>query len=104
MITELTSANFDSFISSGKPVLVDFWASWCGPCKMLSPLVDAYAEANADKVAVGKVNVDNEGDIAMRYGIMSIPTLLLFKDGQLVDKSIGYIQKEALESFVARHI
>ncbi len=101
MITELTSANFDSFIqNTTAPVLVDLWASWCGPCKMLSPLVDQLAEEMGDKLAVGKVNVDDEGEIAMRYGVQSIPTLLLFKGGELVNKNIGYVPLPALKAFV----
>ena len=101
MVTELNGANFDSFITgTDKAVLVDFWASWCGPCKMLSPLVDALAETRKDSLAVGKVNVDEAGDLAMRFGVQSIPTLLLFKDGELIDKSVGYIPQKALEEFV----
>ena len=101
MITELTSENFDSFIGSATaPVLVDLWASWCGPCKMLSPLVDQLAEEMGDKLAVGKVNVDDEGEIAMRYGVQSIPTLLLFKGDELVNKNIGYVPLPALKAFV----
>ncbi len=101
MITELTSENFDSFIKNASaPVLVDLWASWCGPCKMLSPLVDQLAEEMGDKLAVGKVNVDDEGEIAMRYGVQSIPTLLLFKGGELVNKNIGYVPLPALKAFV----
>ena len=101
MITELTSANFDSFIQNATaPVLVDLWASWCGPCKMLSPLVDQLAEEMGDKLAVGKVNVDDEGEIAMRYSVQSIPTLLLFKGGELVNKNIGYVPLPALKAFV----
>ena len=101
MITELTSENFDSFIkNAAAPVLVDLWASWCGPCKMLSPLVDQLAEEMGDKLAVGKVNVDDEGEIAMRYGVQSIPTLLLFKGGELVNKNIGYVPLPALKAFV----
>ena len=100
MITELNSGNFDAFIASDKPVLVDFWAVWCGPCKMLSPLVDALAEKLGDAVAVGKVNVDDESDLAARFGIQSIPTLLLFRKGELVNRSVGVIPATALEQFV----
>ncbi|MBR6030081.1 MAG: thioredoxin [Clostridia bacterium] len=102
MTTALNKDNFDSFINgAGKPVLVDLWASWCGPCRMLSPLVDALAESRSD-IAVGKVDVDDNPDIAMRYGVQSIPTLLLFKDGELVDRSVGYVPQAALEAFVAK--
>ena len=102
MTTILTSANFDSFIqNAGKPVLVDFWASWCGPCRMLSPLVDSLA-ASRDDIAVAKVDIDDNGELAMRFGINSIPCLLLFKNGQLFDRSIGYVPAGALEAFVAK--
>ncbi len=102
MVTELTAENFDTFIkSTANPVLVDLWATWCGPCRMLSPLVDQFAAAHADTVSVGKVNVDDESEIAMQFGVQSIPTLLLFKDGKLVNKSVGYIPMPALEAFVA---
>ena len=103
MVTALTGKNFDDFIAKAdKPVLVDLWASWCGPCKMLSPLVDQIAEEYADKLLVGKVNVDEAGDVAMAFNVSSIPTLLLFKDGELVDTSIGYIPKNALVDFVSK--
>ncbi len=101
MITELNSGNFDAFIAADKPVLVDFWASWCGPCRMLSPMVDALAERLGDTAAVGKVNVDDEGELAARFGIQSIPTLLLFRKGQLVNRSVGVIPPDALAQFVA---
>ena len=102
MTTVLNKDNFDSFIrDAGKPVLVDFWATWCGPCRMLSPLVEALAESRAD-IAVGKVDVDDNEELAARFGIQSIPTLLLFKDGQLVERSLGYIPQPALEAFVAK--
>ena len=99
-ILELTVENFDDEVLSEKgKVLVDFWAAWCGPCKMLSPIVDEFAESNND-VKVCKVNVDNEQDLAARYGVMSIPTLLLFENGKLVNKSIGLVSKEKIESMV----
>ena len=103
MVTTLTNANFEDFIAKAdKPVLVDLWASWCGPCKMLSPLVDQLAEEYADKLLVGKVNVDEAADIAMAFNVNSIPTLLLFKDGELKDTSIGYVPKNVLVDFVSK--
>lgn len=102
-MTELNSSNFDAFITSATtPVLVDLWASWCGPCRMLSPLVDQLAEEYAGKLAVGKLNVDESGDVAMRFGVNSIPTLLLFKNGELIDRSVGLIPKTELISFVSK--
>ena len=99
-ILNLTVENFDDEVLSveGK-VLVDFWAAWCGPCRMLSPIVDEVAENN-DNVKVCKVNVDNEQELAIKYGVMSIPTLLLFENGKLVNKSIGLVSKEKLENMI----
>ena len=102
-VIEITSENFEEkVLKAQQPVLVDFWASWCGPCKMLSPIVDKMAEAYADKLTVGKVNVDDQPEIAARFGIMSIPTLILFKDGQKVDVSVGLIPSAKLEAFVQK--
>ncbi|MBR4457833.1 MAG: thioredoxin [Clostridia bacterium] len=103
MITELTNETFNDFIDKAdKPVLVDLWASWCGPCKMLSPLVDQLAEKLAGKLTVAKVNVDEASDVAMQFRVSSIPTLLLFKDGELKDTSIGYVPMQQLETFVSQ--
>ncbi len=91
-----TNTNFDELLEDEKLVIVDFWATWCGPCRMLSPLLDEVEEEMADKITVVKVNVDDADEIAMRYRIMSIPTLLFFKNGQLVDKSVGAMPKNLL--------
>jgi thioredoxin 1 len=95
---EITDANFDEIISSGKPVLVDFWAEWCGPCKMIGPSVDEIAGEFDGKAIVGKVNVDHNPQISAKFGIRSIPTLLFFKDGQVTDKQVGAAPKAALAS------
>ena len=87
-ITHLTADTFDAAIASGK-VVVDFWATWCGPCKMLAPILDQFAQAHDGEVSVCKVDVDAEPQLAARYGIMSIPTLLYFQDGKLVNKTVG---------------
>jgi thioredoxin 1 len=98
-VTTITSANFDQVVGqSDVPVLVDFWASWCGPCKMLSPIVDAVSE-NAEGFTVGKVNVDEEGDLAERFNISSIPCLILFKDGKEANRSVGMIPKDKVIAF-----
>ena len=91
-----TNTSFDGLLHDEKLVIVDFWATWCGPCRMLSPLLDEVEEEMADKIAVVKVNIDDADEIAMRYRIMSIPTLLFFKGGELVDKTVGAMRKDAL--------
>ncbi|MBR6626854.1 MAG: thioredoxin [Lachnospiraceae bacterium] len=99
-VTVLTSENFNSeVLESTKPVLVDFWAAWCGPCRMLSPIVDEIAE-ETDAFKVCKLNVDDEMALAGKYNIMSIPTLLVFKDGQVVNRSLGVISKEEILQLV----
>lgn len=95
-IVELNAQNFDKeVLLSDKPVLVDFWAAWCGPCRMLAPTIDEIA-AERDDVKVCKVNVDNEEELAVRFAIMSIPTLLAFKNGQPVDQLLGVQPKQAI--------
>lgn len=91
-----TNANFADMLQDDKLVVVDFWAVWCGPCRMLSPIVDEIAEEMADKVTVVKCNVDDCEEIAMQFRIMSIPTLIFFKNGEIVDKTVGVMPKNAL--------
>ena len=92
-VVNVTAANFEQeVLGSDKTVLVDFWASWCGPCKMLSPVVDQVGEERED-IKVCKINVDDEPDLAGRYGIMSIPALKVFKNGQVVNESVGVVPK-----------
>lgn len=94
---KLTSENFEAeVLNSDKPVMVDFWAEWCGPCKMLSPIISELAEEYDGKVKVGKVNVDEEMDLAMKYKVASIPTVVLFDKGEKKTQSIGYVAKEEL--------
>ena len=91
-----TNTNFDELLQEEKLVIVDFWATWCGPCRMLSPLLDEVEAEMEDKVEGVKVNVDDADEIAMRFRIMSIPTLLFFKNGEMVDRSVGAMPKSAL--------
>ena len=94
---ELTDSNFDEIIKSeDKPVLVDFWAEWCGPCKMIAPVVNELASDYDGKAVIGKVDVDANPSISAKYGIRSIPTLLVFKNGEIVDKQVGAVNKGVL--------
>ena len=91
-----TNTNFSELIQDSKLVIVDFWATWCGPCRMISPILDELEEEMADQITVVKVNVDDADQIAAQYRIMSIPTLLFIKNGQIVDKTVGAMPKPAL--------
>lgn len=100
---EVTDANFDAeVLKSEQLVLVDFWAAWCGPCKMIAPSVDAVAESYVGKVKVTKVNVDQNGATPSRYGIRGIPALLFFKDGKVADQIVGYVSQNVIEEKVQR--
>ena len=94
---KVTKQNFEQeVLNSPIPVMVDFWADWCGPCKMIAPILSEIAEEYDGKIKVCKINVDDEGELSLKYRIVSIPTVLVFKDGELTNKSVGYVPKEDL--------
>lgn len=101
----ITSANFEQeVVKSDIPVLVDFWAEWCVPCKMIGPILEEIAEAHAGKLKVAKVNVDQEGDLAGRFNIISIPSLMVFKGGEVVNQQVGAGSRQAIEKLFIDHI
>jgi thioredoxin 1 len=104
-VKELSDSAFDSeVLRSPIPYLVDFWAPWCGPCRMVAPIIEELAQEYAGKLAVGKINVDDYQQIAARYGVASIPTIMIFKNGQLVERVVGALPKPMLKQIVDKHV
>jgi len=101
---EITDNNWESLIAGGKPVVIDFWAEWCGPCRMIAPIVEEAAKEYEGKVIVGKADIDSNSNITLHFGIKNIPTLLFFKGGELVDKHVGAIRKTELTEKINRLI
>ncbi len=97
MALEITNANYEEVVASGKPVVIDFWAEWCGPCRMVAPLIDELATQYDGQVMIGKCDVDSNDDVAAMYKVRNIPTVIFIKDGKVVDKQVGATTKQALE-------
>ncbi len=105
LIKHISDASFESdVLQAGKPVLVDYWAEWCGPCKMIAPILDEVATAYQDKLTIAKMNVDENRDIPAKFGIRGIPTLMLFKDGQLAATKVGALSKAQLTAFIDQQL
>ena len=105
MALEITDANFKSTImESDKVAIVDFWAEWCGPCRMIGPIVEELSKEYADTAVIGKLNVDNNPEVSTEFGVRSIPTILFFKGGKLVDKQVGVVPKSVLEGKLKLHM
>lgn len=104
MVLEITDSNIKNLLAEGKPLVVDFWAPWCGPCRSLSPIVDEVADELAGKITVAKCNVDDNQDLAMKFGVMSIPTLVVFKNGEEIDRSVGALPKARLQALLEKHL
>lgn len=103
-VQQLTDADFETTVNSGKPVFIDFWAPWCGPCRIVGPIVEELAPNYEGKAIIAKMNVDDNPVVAQRFGVTSIPTLMMFKNGQLVDRMVGAAPKNALQQFIDRNL
>jgi len=102
-LVELSEKNFDGIVASGKPVLVDFWASWCGPCQFMLPIFDKLAKKYGDKIIFARLNVDDNQSIATRFDVYAIPTFIVFMDGKAVDRAIGAVGEVGLEGLIKKH-
>ena len=102
MAIAINQNNFEEVLASGKPVVIDFWAEWCGPCRMIAPIVDELATEYGDKVVIGKCDVEENDEITVKYGVRNIPTIIFLKNGELVDKQVGACSKDALKAKIEK--
>ena len=103
-VHQITDGDFEKVVGGGKPVLVDFWAPWCGPCRIIGPIVEELAPSYEGRAVIAKMNVDDNPMVAQRFGVTSIPTLMMFKDGKLVDRVVGAMPKGELQKFIDRNL
>ena len=103
-IQQLTDANFESVVNGGKPVFIDFWAAWCGPCRMIAPIVEELAPSYQGKAVIAKMDVDANPTVPQKLGVTSIPTLMMFKDGKLVDRAVGAMPRNEVQKFIDRNL
>ena len=103
-VQQLTDSDFDSTVNGGKPVFIDFWAPWCGPCRLVGPIVEELAPSYDGKAVIAKMNVDDNPQVAQRFGVTSIPTLMMFKDGKLVDRMVGAAPRDRLQQFIDKNL
>ena len=104
MVEHFTAASFEAAVEGDKPVLVDFWATWCGPCRMIAPVIEQVAAEYEGRAVVGKVDVDEESALAAKFGVMSIPTLIVLKGGKVVEQAVGARGKDAVAAMIERHL
>ena len=104
MATKIDNNNFDDHVNSGKLIVVDFYADWCGPCRTMSPIIDELCVEFESRAVIGKLDIETDGDMADKYGVRSIPTLIFFKDGEIVDKTSGVVSKIQLEDMINKHV
>jgi thioredoxin 1 len=103
-VQQITDAEFDSLVNGGKPVFVDFWAPWCGPCRMIGPIVEELAPSYEGRAVITKMNVDENQGVPQKFGVTSIPTLMMFKNGKMVERVVGAMPKTALQQFIDRNL